>query len=91
MGLKPNELRHTTMYDFNLMARAFSENRKHDYNVMRINAFLISAYSGLEGKARKKLTPEKMFPLKSNSEKPKTDKKKLFDLIKMVEKSRGMA
>jgi hypothetical protein len=32
-----------------------------------------------------------MFPLKSNSEKPKTDKKKLFDLIKMVEKSRGMA
>ncbi len=91
MGLKPNELRSTTMYDFNLMARAFSENRKHDYNVMRINAFLISAYSGLEGKARKKLTPEKMFPLKSNSEKPKTDKKKLFDLIKMVEKSRGIA
>jgi hypothetical protein len=91
MGLKPNELRSTTMYDFNLMARAFAENRKHDYNVMRINAFLISAYSGLEGKARKKLTPEKMFPLKSNSEKPKTDKKKLFDLIKMVEKSRGIA
>jgi hypothetical protein len=89
MGLKPDELRSTTMYDFNLMARAFTENRKHDFNVMRINAFLISAYSGLEGKARKKLTPEKMFPLKSNSEPTKIDRKKLFDVIEMVEKNRG--
>ena len=36
-----------------------------------------------------KLTPEKMFPLKSNSESTKIDRKKLFDVIEMVEKSRG--
>jgi hypothetical protein len=28
-----------------------------------MNAYLISMYSGLEGKARKKLTPEKILPL----------------------------
>lgn len=45
------------------MAEAFNRNQKHDYEVMRMNAYLISMYSGLEGKARKKLTPEKILPL----------------------------
>jgi hypothetical protein len=45
------------------MAEAFNSNQKHDYEVMRMNAYLISMYSGLEGKARKKLTPEKILPL----------------------------
>lgn len=77
------------MYDFNLMSRAYGENIKHDFNIMRLNAFLISAYSGLEGKARKKLTPEKMFPLELNSEKPPIDKEKLFKLAKAVKEARG--
>jgi len=76
------------MYDFNLMSRAYGENIKHDYNIMRINAFLVSAYSGLDGKARKKLTPEKMFPLELNSEKPPIDKEKLFKLAKAVTEAR---
>lgn len=88
MGLKPDELRRTTLYDFNLMGRAFNENRKHDFNVMRINAFLISVYSGLEGKARKKLTPEKMFPLENKKPK-KQDYTKAFALLEAIKKSRG--
>jgi len=63
MGLKPSELRDTTLYDFNCMAEAFNKSQKHDYEVMRMNAYLISVYSGLEGKTRKKLTPEKILPL----------------------------
>ena len=46
------------------MAEAFNQNQKHDYEVMRMNAYIISVYSGLEGKARKRLTPEKMLQLK---------------------------
>ncbi len=76
------------MYDFNLMSIAYGENLKHDYNIMRTNAFLVSAYSGLDGKARKKLTPEKMFPLEFDSEKPQIDKEKLFKLAKAVRETR---
>jgi hypothetical protein len=89
MGLKPEELRRTTLYDFNLMGTAFTENRKHDFNVMRINAFLISAYSGLEGKERKKLTPEKMFPLEQNNKPKNKDYTKAFALLEAIKKSRG--
>jgi hypothetical protein len=77
------------MYDFNLMARAFTENRKHDFNIMRINAFLISAYSGLEGKARKKLTPEKMFPLDTDKTKTRIDKDKLARILEISRRNRG--
>ena len=89
MGLKPDELRRTTLYDFNLMGRAFNENRRHEFNVMRINAFLISVYSGLEGKARKKLTPEKMFPLEQNKKAEKKDYTKAFALLEAIKKTRG--
>lgn len=83
MGLKPSELRQTTLYDFNCMAEAFGENQKHDYEVMRMNAYLISMYSGLEGKARKKLTPEKILPLEpKRTEISQKDKWKLHRLMR---------
>lgn len=89
MGLKPNELRRTTLYDFNLMGRAFTENRKHDFNVMRLNAFLISAYSGLEGKERKKLTPNKMFPM-DEIKKEQMSREELMALFERSNKRRGI-
>ncbi len=51
------------------MAEAFNDSLRHDYEVMRTNAFLVSVYGGLDAKGRKKLTPEKMLPF----EKPKTE------------------
>ena len=89
MGLKPEELRSTTLYDFNLMGRAFNENRKHDFNIMRINAFLISVYSGLEGKARKKLTPNKMFPMDEIKSERMT-KEQLIALFERSNRRRGI-
>jgi hypothetical protein len=89
MGLKPDELRRTTLYDFNLMGRAFTENRKHDFNVMRLNAFLVSVYSGLEGKARKKLTPNKMFPM-DEIKKEQMSREELIALFERSNKRRGV-
>ena len=51
------------------MLKSLNDQRMHEWNLMRHNAYLISVYSDLEGKARKKLRPEKMLPLE-------TDKKK---------------
>ena len=85
MGLKPSELRDTTLFDFNCMAEAFNQNQKHDYEVMRMNAYLISVYSGLEGKGRKRLTPEKMFPMKeSRTEISHEEKWKLHRLMRKM-------
>jgi len=90
MGLKPDELRRTTLYDFNLMGRAFTENRKHDFNIMRLNAFLVSVYSGLEGKARKKLTPNKMFPMGEDIKKERMTKEQLIALFERSNRRRGV-
>lgn len=90
MGLKPDELRRTTLYDFNLMGRAFNENRRHEFNVMRINAFLISVYSGLEGKARKKLTPSKMFPMDEDIKKERMTREELMTLFERSNRRRGV-
>ena len=56
---------------------------------MRHNAWLISVYSGLEGKSRRTLRPNKMFPL-SGEKKTTMDpevKTKLKDLMKRMRKN----
>jgi len=55
MGLKPSELRDTTLFDFNCMAEAFNRNQKHDYEVMRMNAYLISMYTTISQEEKWKL------------------------------------
>lgn len=72
------------------MASAFNEEKKHEFNVMRINAFLISVYSGLEGKARKKLTPNKMFPMDEDIKKERMTKEQLISLFERSNKRRGI-
>jgi len=53
---------------------------------MRHNAWLVSVYSGLEGKSRRTLKPNRMFPL-SGEQKTTMDpevKTKLKDLMKQM-------
>lgn len=90
MGLKPNELRETTVYDFNLMSRAYEEKMLHDYTVMRLNAYLISVYSGLEGKSRRKLTLNKMLPLKNDIIPKKLDREDFKAIIERSNRRRGI-
>jgi hypothetical protein len=91
MGMKPDEIRSTTLYDFNLMAEAFSLNVKHDFNVMRHNAYLISIFSGLDNKTRRKITPQKMFPLDSEeNKKEKLTKEQVLDILQKSNKRRGL-
>lgn len=66
MGLKPSELYSTTVYDFNMMAEAFSLNKEHELKVMRTHAYLVSVHSGLDKKGRNALSPEKMYPLEKS-------------------------
>jgi hypothetical protein len=87
MGMKPDEIRSTTLYDFNLMAQAFAINVKHDFDVMRHNAYLISIFSGLDNKTRKKITPQKMFPLDSDEiKKDKLTKDQVLDILNQSKK-----
>ena len=81
MGLKPMEIRETTIYDFNLMAKAYDEKVLHEYSVMRLNAYLISVYSGLENKSRRKLTPNKMLPLKNDKANKRMSREDFNDII----------
>lgn len=56
---------------------------------MRHNAWLISVYSGLEGKSRRTLKPNRMFPL-SGEQKTTMDpevKSKLKGLMKRMRKN----
>ncbi len=90
MGLKPLELRETTVYDFNLMAEAFNEGLKHDYEIMRTNAFLISVYGGLDSKGRRKLTPEKMLPFnKRRTEISQEEKWRLHRLMRNLNRQKN--
>jgi len=67
------------------MAEAFGENQKHDYEVMRMNAYLVSMYSGLERNERKKLTPEKILPLEpKRTEISQKEKWKLHRLMRQM-------
>jgi len=91
MGMKPDELRSTTMYDFNLMAKAFGMNIKHDFNVMRHNAYLVSIFSGLDNKTRRKMTPQKMFPMdQEDIQKKKLTKEQVFEMLKKSNQRRGL-
>jgi len=88
MGLMPENIRKTTLYDFNLMARAFEENVLHDYTVMRLNSYLTSVYSGLDNKGRRKLTPNKMLPLKNEKADKKINRPDFEDIIERSNKRR---
>lgn len=91
MGLKPEEIRKTLLYDFNLMATAFYQNIKHDYEVMRMNAFLVSAYSGLDGKTRKKLSPKKMFPFTNDTAQKELSQYQVMEILARSNRRRGIA
>lgn len=92
MGMKPDEIRSTTLYDFNLMAKAFDMNMKHDFNVMRHNAYLITIFSGLDNKTRKKITPQKMFPMHNEEiKKDKLTKKDVLGMLQQSNRRRGVA
>jgi hypothetical protein len=90
MGLKPSEIRLVSIYDFNLMARAYEEKLLHDYTVMRLNSYLISVYSGLDNKARRKLTPTKMLPLKNDIKTDTLTQDELTSIIERSNKRRGI-
>ncbi len=90
MGLKPMEIRQTSIYDFNLMAKAYEEKALHEYSVMRLNAYLISVYSGLENKSRRKLTPNKMLPLKNDKANKRMSREDFNDIITRSNKRRGI-
>lgn len=91
MGLTPENIRSTTIYDYNLMARAYRENMLHELNVMRINSYLVSVYSGLDSKFRKKLTPNKMFPLDNDiAKKPRLSREQVQEIFKRSNKRRGI-
>lgn len=68
--MTPDTLYSTTLYDFNRMAAAYTENRKDNIRLLRTHAYLVSIYSGLDQKGRKKLKPEKMWPLNEQHEIP---------------------
>ncbi len=70
MGLKPDELYRTPLYDLNRMAEAFEENRKDSWHMLRVHAWLVSIYGGLDSKGRKKLTPEKMLSINDYKDVP---------------------
>lgn len=72
------------------MALAFNEEKKHQLNVMRINAFLISVYSGLESKARKKLTPNKMFPMDDDIKKERMTREQIIAIFERSNRRRGI-
>ena len=88
MGLMPENIRQTTVYDFNLMARAFQESTLHDYKIMRLNSYLVSVYSGLDNKGRRKLTPHKMLPLKDEKTDKKMSREDFEDIITRSNKRR---
>ena len=70
------------------MARAFEENILHDYTIMRLNSYLVSVYSGLDNKGRKKLTPNKMLPLKNDSTEKRMDREQFNEIIQRSNKRR---
>lgn len=72
------------------MARAYEEKLLHDYTVMRLNSYLISVYSGLDNKARKKLTPNKMLPLKNDIKTDKITREEFMSIIERSNKRRGI-
>lgn len=73
------------------MARAFKDQITHEYNLMRTNSYLISVYSGLDSKFRKKLTPNKMFPLDTDiTKKTKLSKQEFKDILERSNKRRGI-
>lgn len=76
MGLKPDELYRTTLYDFNRMTAAFMKNRRNEWDQVRTHAWLVSVYSGLDRNARRKLRPSKMLPLEGEKP-PKPTRKEL--------------
>jgi len=88
MGLMPDNIRQTTVYDFNLMARAFEQSMLHDYTVMRLNSYLVSVFSGLDNKGRRKLTPNKMLPLKNDSTEKRMSRQEFKDIIERSNKRR---
>ena len=72
------------------MSEAFNENLKHDYQVMRTNAFLISVFGGLDAKVRKKLSPEKMLPMnEARTEISEDEKRKLRRLMRKMSENAG--
>lgn len=91
MGLKPDEIYGVTLYDFNMMAKAFNEQIKHEFNLVRTNAYLVSVYSGLEGKARKTLTPEKMLSLPGENNQKRLTQEEVQEIFNRVKKRRGLA
>lgn len=72
------------------MARAYEEKLLHDYTVMRLNSYLISVYSGLDNKARRKLTPTKMLPLKNDIKTDTLTQDELTSIIERSNKRRGI-
>jgi len=73
VGLKPNELYDTTLYDLTLMAEAHNKRIEHDYDVMRREAsLLLSAWVGKGD--RNKIEPKTLLPLPSDKQEPKEQK-----------------
>ena len=71
------------------MLKGLKDQRYHEWDLIRHNAWLISVYSGLEGKSRRTLKPQKMFPL-SGEQKTTMDPKvkaRLKDLMKQMRKN----
>lgn len=68
MGLGPNQVYSTPLWDLNRMSEAFRDDRMAELEKLRIHAWLVSVYSGLDTKSRRRLTPEKMLPLSNKPE-----------------------
>ncbi len=92
MGLKPSEIRSTLVYDFILMCYAFQDNIKHEYEVARMNAYLISIYSNLDHKGKQKLTLDKMLNLdgKEIKKEDKMSKEEIKAILEASNKRRGI-
>lgn len=73
MGLRPSEVYTTPLYDLNRMADAFQSSQKDQWHYLRVHAWLVSLYSDLDKKSRKKLTPEKMLSLADYENAPDPD------------------
>ena len=90
MGLSPDQVRRATIYDLQLMAKALGENSKHDFNVMRHNAYLVSVYSMMEEKARRKLSPQKMYPFKGEKQHERLSKEEVKQILDRSNRRRGI-
>ena len=91
MGLSPFEVANVRVKDIALMDKALYQNNKHDFNVMRHNAFLVSAYSGLSGKQRQKLSPTRMFPFAGEaSPSKKLSREQVLQVLERSNQRRGV-